>query len=66
MDNIQEIVTKRIQAEIGNLIVQLTLKNVENEQLREENQMLKAELKAKGFVRPESGHVKEASNGNKQ
>ena len=66
--NMQEMVTKRIEAELGNLIVQLTIKNLEIEQLRAENDELKKRLEPVGTIpilRPESGPVKEASNGNK-
>ena len=48
MENInlrQEEVTKRIQMEIGNLIVQLTMKNVEIEELKAENLLTQATIR---------------------
>lgn len=60
-ENMQQIVTKRIEAEIGNLFVQLTIKNVEIDQLKAENAELKMQLTG---ACPESGQHKENSNGN--
>jgi hypothetical protein len=57
----QEEITKRIQAELGNLVVQLTIKNIEIETLQKENAELMRKLDS---MRPESGHHKGDSNGN--
>lgn len=63
----QQEVTKRLQTEIGNLVVQLTVRTLELEQARAENVLLRQQLDAPvPVLRPESGHLKEASNGNKQ
>jgi hypothetical protein len=69
MENInlrQEEVTKRIQNEIGSLIVQLTMKGVEIEELRAENAMLMQQLDVMraATTRPESGQHKVKENGN--
>lgn len=66
--NRQEMVTKRVEAELGNLIVQLTMKNVEIEELTLENTELKKQLANLFPVsdsRPVSGHLEGGSNGNK-
>jgi hypothetical protein len=57
----QEEITKRIQAELGNLVVQLTVKNIEIEALQKENAELMRKLDS---MRPESGQHKGGSNGN--
>jgi hypothetical protein len=64
----QQEVTKRLQTEIGNLIVQLTMKGVEIDQLKAENLLLKQErdrLFPVSDSRPVSGHLEGTSNGNK-
>jgi hypothetical protein len=58
----QQEVTRRLQTEIGNLIVQLTVRTLELEQARTELALLK-EQQLRARI---PGEVKEASNGNKQ
>jgi hypothetical protein len=64
MENIQDEVTKRIQMEIGNLIVQLTMKNVEIERLQKENAELKRLFPVSDSC-PVSGHMEGNLNGDK-
>lgn len=65
-DTFQQEVTRRIQVEIGNLIVQLTMKNVEIEQLKAHVALLQSNLDSVTAPRPDSGQpkVKENLNGN--
>lgn len=64
----QQEVTKRLQTEIGNLVVQLTVRTLELEQARTELALLRQQLEHK-VPDPHAripGIAKEVSNGNKQ
>lgn len=62
----QQEVTKRIHLEIGSLVMQITMKNIEIEQLKAHNALLQSNLDSLTAPRPDSGQpkVKENLNGN--